>query len=335
MQLLIRHCGVANEGTPSCPDTSPPQAGIWPGVDVAGENRWGHRDVTAILLAYRHGLRASELVALRWDDIDFRTGKLHVRRAKGGTPSVHPLGGKELRALRRLQRETPEGARTVHVFVSERLALLSVAGYQRMVARAGKAARFPFLVHRLQAGQRRPGHLPGPPVDRLDGALHRAGTGPVQGVLEGLKDETPMGNPATAKARDRRLTIEEMRQHIVSFEQHGQPGDLVIHWLLRGRSGQAKAIIENVFIPPIRSELSYATALHEIGHIFGRYQRSRSVMVRERWAWEWARANALVWTPRMERSARAALAWYRSRAAKIDAHWRPSSFSLVDSPSGL
>jgi type 1 fimbriae regulatory protein FimE len=116
-------------------------------IDAAGENRWGHRDATAILLAYRHGLRASELVALRWDDIDFTTAKLHVRRSKGGMASVHPLGGKELRALRRLQRETPEGARTVHVFVSERLAPLSVAGYQRMVARAGKAARFPFLVH--------------------------------------------------------------------------------------------------------------------------------------------------------------------------------------------
>jgi type 1 fimbriae regulatory protein FimE len=115
-------------------------------MDAAGENRWGHRDATAILLAYRHGLRASELVALRWDDIDFRTGKLHVRRVKGGTASVHPLGGKELRALRRLQRETPDGARTVHVFVSERLAPLSVAGYQRMVARAGLVARFPFLI---------------------------------------------------------------------------------------------------------------------------------------------------------------------------------------------
>jgi type 1 fimbriae regulatory protein FimE len=68
-------------------------------------------------------------------------------RAKGGLASVHPLGGKELRALRRLQRETPEGAKTVHIFVSERLAPLSVAGYQRMVARAGEAAGFPFLVH--------------------------------------------------------------------------------------------------------------------------------------------------------------------------------------------
>src|SRR5262245_14229395 len=76
-------------------------------IEAAGENRWGHRDATALLIAYRHGLRASELVALRWDDIDFQTGKLHVRRAKGGTASVHPIGGRELRALRRLKREAP------------------------------------------------------------------------------------------------------------------------------------------------------------------------------------------------------------------------------------
>ena len=48
--------------------------------------------------------------------------------------------------MRRLQRETPEGQRSVHVFVSERLAPLSVSGYQRMVARAGEAAKFPFLI---------------------------------------------------------------------------------------------------------------------------------------------------------------------------------------------
>jgi len=77
-------------------------------IDTAGENRWGHRDATAILVAYRHGLRASEVVSLRWDDIDFPSGKLHVRRAKGGAASVHSIGGRELRALRRLQRETPK-----------------------------------------------------------------------------------------------------------------------------------------------------------------------------------------------------------------------------------
>ena len=71
-------------------------------IDTAGENRWGHRDATAILVAYRHGLRASEVVSLRWDDIDFTAGKLHLRRAKGGAASVHPIGGRELRALRAL-----------------------------------------------------------------------------------------------------------------------------------------------------------------------------------------------------------------------------------------
>ena len=116
-------------------------------IEAAKTNRWGHRDATAILIAYRHGLRASELVELRWDDVDFRTGKLHIRRAKGGQASVHPIGSREIRALRRLQREMPEGVRSVHICVSERLAPLSVAGYQRMVARAGEATRFTFLVH--------------------------------------------------------------------------------------------------------------------------------------------------------------------------------------------
>ena len=113
-------------------------------MDAARQNRWGHRDATAILMAYRHGLRASELVGLRWDDLDLARGRLHVRRSKGGEAAVHPIGGKEMRALRRLQRET---VRSVYVFISERGAPLSVAGYQRMVARAGKAAKFSFLIH--------------------------------------------------------------------------------------------------------------------------------------------------------------------------------------------
>jgi integrase len=114
-------------------------------MKAAGDNRWGHRDATAILIAYRHGLRASELVNLRWDDIDLTTGKLHVRRAKGGAPSVHPIGGKEMRALRQLARNRV--VVSPYVFVSERDAPLSVAGYQRMIARAGEAAKFGFLVH--------------------------------------------------------------------------------------------------------------------------------------------------------------------------------------------
>ena len=58
-----------------------------------------------VLLAYRHGLRVAELVALRWDMLDFGHGHLHVRRVKNGRPSTHIVRGTELRALRRLRRE--------------------------------------------------------------------------------------------------------------------------------------------------------------------------------------------------------------------------------------
>src|SRR5262249_24883261 len=51
------------------------------------------RDSAAILLAYRHGLRAQELCSLRWTQLDLRHGTLHVNRAKGGIESVHPLHG--------------------------------------------------------------------------------------------------------------------------------------------------------------------------------------------------------------------------------------------------
>jgi integrase len=58
-----------------------------------------------ILLAYRRGLRAAELVDLQWDQIDFGRAAMHVHRVKQGSPATHPLRGDELRALRRLQRE--------------------------------------------------------------------------------------------------------------------------------------------------------------------------------------------------------------------------------------
>ena len=79
--------------------------------------RHGHRDATLILIGYRHALRVSELVSLRWDQVDLSQGILHVQRAKNGTPSSHPRRGPDIRALRRLQRDYPE---TPYVFVTER-----------------------------------------------------------------------------------------------------------------------------------------------------------------------------------------------------------------------
>ena len=114
-------------------------------IDVAKDNRWGHRDATMILVAYRHGLRSSELVDLRWDQVDFETATLHVRRVKQGTPSTHPILGDELRALRRLQRE--QEPKSPFVFTSERGAPFTTAGFARMVERAGSEAEFGFKAH--------------------------------------------------------------------------------------------------------------------------------------------------------------------------------------------
>src|SRR5262245_53931216 len=77
-----------------------------------------------------------------------------------------------------------------------------------------------------------------------------------------------------------------------------------------------------IIIPPVRSKLSYATAMHELGHLFGRHQRSKRVIVRERAAWAWARANALIWTPEMQRHADECLAWYARRAKDARARRR-------------
>jgi integrase len=114
-------------------------------IDAAGKNRYGHRDATMVLVAYRHGLRAAELVTLRWDAIDFAHGRLHVHRVKGSAESVHPLSGRELRALRRLKREQEPGS--PFIFTSERGAPFTTAGFRKMIARLGIAAGLGFPVH--------------------------------------------------------------------------------------------------------------------------------------------------------------------------------------------
>jgi len=106
--------------------------------------RYGHRDATMILITYRHGLRASEVCDLQWHQVELGVGRLHVRRAKRGTPSVHPMQGDEIRALRRLQREQPPGP---HVFATERGAPMTAKSFHTLISRLGERARMPFPIH--------------------------------------------------------------------------------------------------------------------------------------------------------------------------------------------
>src|SRR5262245_17126423 len=98
-----------------------------------------------VLLAYRHGLRVTELVDLRWEQIDLKSAVLHVRRVKQGSPATHPLTGDELRALRRLERE--QETKSPFVFISERDTPFSKRGFQAMVDRAARAACLNIKVH--------------------------------------------------------------------------------------------------------------------------------------------------------------------------------------------
>jgi len=112
-------------------------------VAAKSVGRHAHRDATLILMAYRHGLRVSELVALRWDMVDLKQGLLHVARLKNGVESVHPIRGPELRALRKLQREYS----SAYLFVTERKGPLTTSTVRKIIARAGEKAKIGLPVH--------------------------------------------------------------------------------------------------------------------------------------------------------------------------------------------
>jgi integrase len=103
------------------------------------------RDSLLVLLAYRHAMRVSELVALQIEQFDLKAATMHVRRAKDGTPGIHGLDGDELRLIRALIRENGESSR--FLFLSERKAPLSTDGAQKMIERLGEAAGFKFSIH--------------------------------------------------------------------------------------------------------------------------------------------------------------------------------------------
>ncbi len=114
-------------------------------MTAAKGNRWGQRDATLILITFRHGLRASELCELQWSDVEFETGNLHLRRAKGGVTSTHPLRGDEIRALRALKKKGAD--KSPYIFETERGAPFTVSGLAKLIERAGIEAKLPFKVH--------------------------------------------------------------------------------------------------------------------------------------------------------------------------------------------
>jgi len=106
--------------------------------------RHGHRDSTLILMMFRHGLRVSEAIALRWDQVDFKKAKIHINRLKNGEPATHPIRGPVLRALRQLQRDYPDSH---YLFQTERGGPLTDSTVRKMVSRAGRETGLSFPIH--------------------------------------------------------------------------------------------------------------------------------------------------------------------------------------------
>jgi len=114
-------------------------------IAAAGTSgRYKGRDQSLLMLMFRHGLRVSEAVSLRWEQADLKAGLLHVNRLKNGVPSTHPLRGPELRALRQLRRDWPDSP---YLFASERGGPMTTSNVRKLVTRAGLAAELPFPVH--------------------------------------------------------------------------------------------------------------------------------------------------------------------------------------------
>jgi len=167
------------------------------------------------LIAYRHGLRASELCELTWNMIELDGGRIHVRRAKNGVDSTHPLTGKEVRALRQLRRENLQSR---FVFNTERGGPVTRAWFLKMVRRTGELAKLPFPIHphmlRHACGFKlandgvdtRAPVLLGSPQHHAHGALYRAALRPLRWVLEGLRQRISDETDATGAPRWLRMS---------------------------------------------------------------------------------------------------------------------------------
>jgi type 1 fimbriae regulatory protein FimE len=113
-------------------------------IAAAGKGRNPERDRLLIMMAFRHALRVSELVGIKWEQVDLKAATLYVRRVKGSVSGIHGLDGAELRLLRALRRDNPHAA---YVFMSERKAPMSTDGAQKLIERLGVAAELPFPIH--------------------------------------------------------------------------------------------------------------------------------------------------------------------------------------------
>jgi len=120
-------------------------------LKAAKKGRHGVRDHAMMLVAFRHGMRVSELIDIRLDEVDLDTGRIFVRRKKGSLSTHHVLEGDEMRSVRAWLRERSligagRVAGSSYLFTGERGPLTRRA-VNYLVDQIGKRAGFAFKVH--------------------------------------------------------------------------------------------------------------------------------------------------------------------------------------------
>jgi type 1 fimbriae regulatory protein FimB len=111
----------------------------------AKASRYPERNQLLVLMLFRHGLRVSEALELRWDHLNLREARMWVERLKGSLSTEHPIAGDELRMIRRYQRTRHDNL--PWVFVSDRGHQMTRRNVQYIIGRAGECARIEGSVH--------------------------------------------------------------------------------------------------------------------------------------------------------------------------------------------